>query len=131
MLLLSTGTAFSNDSEKTIPETLNPGLNHLLDMVTPGNTASFNPEAITPVLDFVASAKNPDEVYVSDDSFKSPSAYIELDLNQGLADLLKLSYNPDIPSYLMTPSSMRLGYWKEISQGEEKLCRAREPAGGQ
>ena len=87
MILLSTGTAFSNGSEKKIPATLNPGLNHILDMVTPGSTVSFNPEAITPVLDFVASAKNPDEVFVSDDSFKSPSAYIEMDLNQGLADL--------------------------------------------
>ncbi len=122
IILLSTGTAFSNGSEKKIPATLNPGLNHILDMVTPGSTASFNPEAITPVLDFVASAKNPDEVFVSDDSFNSPSAYIEMDLNQGLADLLKLSYNPDIPAYMMTPSSMRLGYWKGISQGAESFA---------
>ena len=123
LLLLSSGTAFSNGGEKTIPATLNPGLKHLLDMVTPGNTAAFNPAAITPVLDFVSSTKSTDAVYVSDDSFASPSAYIELDLNQGLADLLKLSYSPDIPSYLMTPSSMRLGYWKEISQGAESFAR--------
>jgi hypothetical protein len=123
LVLLSTGTAFSNGSEKTIPAALNPGLNHILDMVTPGKAASFNPEAITPVLDFVASAKNPDAVFVSDDSFNSPSAYIEQDLNQGLADLIKRSYNPNIPSYLMTPSSIRLGHWKEISQGEENFIR--------
>ncbi|MEN8243421.1 MAG: hypothetical protein ABFS43_00815 [Thermodesulfobacteriota bacterium] len=122
MVLLFSGTAFSNGNEKTIPLNVNPGLNHLLDMATPGNSAAFNPEIIAPVLDFVASQKSPDAVYVSDKSFKSPSAYIEVDLNQGLAELLRVSYNPDIPSYIMTPSSMRLSYWKEISQGKESFA---------
>lgn len=120
--LLSAGAAFSNDNEKTIPAALNPGLNHLLDMVTPGNASPFNAGAVAPVLDFVSSTKSHDAVYVSDDSFNSPSAYIELDLNQGLADLLKISYNPDVPSYMLTPSSMRLSYWKEIREGEKSFA---------
>ena len=123
LVLMTASTAFSNGSEKTIPATVNPGLNHLLEMVTSGNSSPFNPEAVTPVLDFISSDKSRDAVYISDESFKSPSAYIELDLNHGLADLLKLSYNPDIPAYIFTPSSMRLGYWKEINQGEKNFAR--------
>ena len=118
-LLICTGAAYSSDSARVIPADVNPGLYHLLDMVTPDSAGSFDPEVVTPVLDFVASEKNPDEVYVLDDSFNSPSAYIELDLKHDIAELLKLSYNPNIPSYMMTPSSMRLSYWKELSQGQE------------
>ena len=134
VLLLSSGTALSKDNEigsenwneKQIPATVNPGLNHLLDLVGPGSSAAFNPEAINPVLDFVNAGKSPDAVYVSDDSFKSPSAYIEMDLNHGLAQLLEVSYNPEIPSYIMTPSSMRLSHWKEFSQGEESFTALRD-----
>jgi len=122
VVLLVSGTAFSNGSEKTIPSEVNPGLNHLLEMVTPGNATSFTPEALSPMLDFVSSQKSLDAVYVSDDSFQSPSAYIELDLNHSLSELIKVSYNPDIPSYLMTPSSMRLSYWKEFRQGKESFA---------
>ena len=122
LIVFSSETAFSSGSAKTIPATVNPGLNHLLGLVVPGKSASFNPEAINPVLDFVLSQKSPDAVYVADDSFKSPSAYIELELNQRLADLFEVSYNPDIPSYITTPSSMRLAYWKEISQGAESFA---------
>ena len=122
LLVLSAGTAFSSSSEKKIPATVNPGLNHFLDMVTPGSSTSFNAEAVIPVLDFVSSNKSPDAVFVSDDSFKSPSAYIEMNLNLGMAEIIEVSYNPDIPSYIMTPSSMRLSYWKEFSQGAESLA---------
>ena len=121
-LVLTSSAAFSKGSEKTIPANVNPGLNHLLDMVTPGSTTVFDAEALAPVLDFVASKKSSGVVYASDDSFDAPSAYIELDLKQHLAELLKVSYNPNIPAYMMTPSSMRLSYWKEINQGEENFA---------
>ena len=129
LLLLSSGTAFSRDDEsgngsddgQQITAKVNPGLNHLLDMVTPGNNTVFKPEAIEPILDFVSSKKNSDVMYVPDGSFNSPSAYIEMDLNQSLGELLKVSYNPEIPAYIMVPSSMRLSYWKKITQGAESF----------
>ena len=49
LLLLFSGTAFSRDDESSngsddgqqITASVNPGLNHLLDMVTPGNKTVF------------------------------------------------------------------------------------------
>ena len=132
-LLVLPGTALADGSESGLvnsresrevemPATLNPGLNHILDMVAPGNRVAFNTQAVVPVLDFIASAKSENDIYVSDNSFNSPSAYIEFDIKNGMADLLRLSYNPDIPSNLMTPSSIRLGYWKEIREGEKSFA---------
>ncbi len=132
-LLVLPGTALADGSESSLvnshksrevkmPSTLNPGLNHILDMVASGNRVAFDAQAVVPVLDFVASAKSENDIYVSDNSFNSPSAYIEFDIKNGMADLLRLSYNPDIPSYLMTPSSIRLGYWKEIREGEKSFA---------
>ncbi|MCG6911487.1 MAG: hypothetical protein LJE94_15385 [Deltaproteobacteria bacterium] len=140
-LLALSGAAFARDEEnrnlhgqenreKTIPEDVNPGLNHLLDLVTPGKAESLDMQAVKPVLDFVASDKSPDDIFVADNSFGAPSAYIEVDLNQSLEDLLQISYNPDIPAYLLTPSSMRLGYWKTVSQGKESYANLWERLSG-
>jgi len=106
--------------ETTLSSTLNPGLNHLLELSQPGGSTVLQVETIEPVLNFVASIKNDDKVYVSDKSFNSPSAYIEVDLNRSMVDLLKISYNPAIPTYFVTPSSIRLGYWKTFHEGERR-----------
>ena len=117
-------TSGSEKYEETVlPSTLNPGLNHLLDLVQPGASAVLQVDAIAPVLDFVASPKNDGKIYISDESFHSPSAYIEVDLNRSMSDLLKISYNSAIPTYFVTPSSIRLGYWKTFQEGEQQYAR--------
>jgi len=108
----------NSTEEKTLSPTLNPGLNHLLALVQPDGSSVFNMETIEPVLKFVASPKDGDRVYVADKSFGASSAYIEVDLNRSMSDILKISYNPALPTYFVTPSSVRLGYWKTFHEGE-------------
>jgi hypothetical protein len=53
----------------------------------------------------------------------STSAYHEFTIERSLADFLKLTYNPDLPSYLTIPSTVRLSFWSQIEGGNRPLPR--------
>jgi hypothetical protein len=46
-----------------------------------------------------------------DGSFGATSAYHEFVFEKGLEHILRFSYNPDIPSFITAPSSIRLSHW--------------------
>jgi hypothetical protein len=108
-------TAFSENrpDEKKVPETLHQGLNHLLTFVRPEGLGeeALNIEEIVPVLEFVASQKPENTLYYVDGSFGATSAYHEFVFEKGLEHILRFSYNPDIPSFITAPSSIRLSHW--------------------
>ena len=102
------------------PQTIQQGLHYLLGLVeqpTP-ETVGVNIDEIAPVLDFVASKKPENTMIVADDSFDAPSAYHEFVFDKNLSFLFRFSFNPDIPSFITTPSSVRLCHWN--GNAEEK-----------
>lgn len=96
-----------------ISETLHQGLNHLLTFVRPEGLGeeALNIKEIAPVLEFVASQKPENTMYYTDASFGATSAYHEFVFEKELAHILRFSYNPDVPSFITTPSSIRLSHW--------------------
>lgn len=109
--------------ETRVPDTLSSGLFHLLTLADPDNKVSFNLRQIENVLDFIASSKNASTLYYADKKFGAPSAYYEFDIHDDLSHILNLAYNPEIPSFALTPSSVRLSYWSEIEGREQPLPR--------
>jgi hypothetical protein len=97
-----------------IPETLSPGLLHLLNIVEPENEESLNLHLVEKVLDFVLSADCTTSLYYADKKFGATSAYYGFDIHESLEHILRLAYNPNIPSYAVAPSSVRLSHWTEI-----------------
>jgi hypothetical protein len=57
--------------------------------------------------------KNPAALYFVDPALGSPSGYYEFDIRCGFEHLLKYSFGPDVPAYLMTPSTTRLSRWEQ------------------
>jgi hypothetical protein len=100
--------------ERKIPETLSPGLLHLLNIVEPENEEVFKPQLVEKVLDFVLSADSTTSLYYADKKFGATSAYYGFDVHKSLEHILRLAYNPSIPSYAVTPSSVRLSRWTEV-----------------
>ena len=49
--------------------------------------------------------------------------HYEFNINADLRQVLKLSHSPDIPSFLLMPSSVRLSYWTEINGHQQPLPR--------
>ena len=107
--------------EVKVPEALNPAFEHLLALTGSGGTTGFNPEVIEGLLDFVAAPKEEDRLYYVDGKSKATSAYNEFAFDKELAHVLKLSYNPALPSFVTNPSSVRLSFWSEFGDGRQNL----------
>lgn len=121
--LMAPAYATKDLQETKLPEGLSPGLNYLMEMVGPGSRDSFDPERIAEILSFVQKPKNRSGLHYTDALFEADSAYYEFDIYADLVQVLKLSHNPDIPSFLLMPSSVRLSYWTEINGRQEPLPR--------
>jgi hypothetical protein len=107
--------------EAKVPEALNPAFEHLLALSGSGARTAFKPEVIDGLLDFVAAPKEQDMLYYVDGTSKATSAYHEFAFDKELAHILKLSYNPAFPSFLTSPSSVRLSFWSEFGNGRQNL----------
>ena len=109
--------------EIKIPDDLSPGLDHLLTLVSPVNKDSLDIRLIEKFLDFVASPKDSSSIYYEDKRLGATSAYHDFDIHSNLNRILMYAYNPDIPPYAFTPSTLRLSYWSEIEGRKQALPR--------
>lgn len=110
-------------TESELPETLSPGLSYLLALADPGNTEVFDTNRVIELLSFVSGPKNNNTLYHADHTFDAPSAYYEFDIHTNLNEILQFSHNPEIPSFLLMPSSVRLSYWSEINGSRQAMPR--------
>lgn len=117
----STARSDNDLMEIKVPEALNPAFEHLMALTVSGGTTGFKPVVIGGLLDFVTAPKEEDKLYYVDGTSKATSAYYEFALDTGLAHVLKLSYNPALPSFITNPSSVRLSFWSEFGGGRQNL----------
>ena len=108
-------------TEVKVPEALNPAFEHLLKLSGPGANPAFKPEIIEGLLDFVAAPKEEGRLYYADGISKATSAYHEFTFDKDLAHILKLSCNPVIPTFITSPSSVRLSFWSGFGDGRQNL----------
>ncbi len=89
-------------------------LEALLALLDSGPEAEFDSNRIPALMAFVYAPKPPDVLYTTGKNFNSNSAYGEFDINTGFDEFLKFAFNPEVPSYLLMPASIRHSYWKTI-----------------
>lgn len=125
-LLLSAapGTAGGESlTEVRLPAALSPGLNHLLSLVETPQTAVFQPALIDPLLAFVLDSKPEATLYYAENRTGLTSAFYEFEIACSLAHMLRYAFNPEVPGYLLMPSSIRLSYWSEVDGRPQPLPR--------
>jgi len=105
--------ADNNPEEKMVPQSIYPGLHHLLDLVDPGKSVSFDPGLVADVMEFVESPKEDHTLYFADGVLDMPSAYHEVDSQADLRKIANYAFNPDIPDIATMPSSVRLFHWMD------------------
>ena len=125
MLVLTFQAGFASGAasftEIQIPDHLSPELIYLLDRADSENHRSFQPTKIQKLLEYIEEPKDPDSIYFVDPKLGSPSAYLDFDIRQPFDNILKYAFNPVIPGYLMTPSSLRLSRWKQVQDSDGQL----------
>lgn len=103
-----------------ISEPVNPGLNYLLSLTEPARSQNFDSGMIEEVIEFVLSSKNKNTLYFPGNRTNIASAYHEFDIHKDLKHILNIGFNPGIPPFILSPSSVRLAYWTEIN-GKKQL----------
>ena len=123
ILLITAATSSGEDSrtETKIPDRLAPQLLHLLNLADPHRQESFDPEKIQDLLDYIEKPKDTHALNFVAPQLGSPSGYYEFDLRQNFAHILKYAFNPDVPGYLMMPSTFRLSHWKPVQGSGDQL----------
>ena len=106
--------------EIQIPEPVNPGLNYLLSLTEPVHSQNFDSEVVQEVIKFVLSSKNKNAPYFPGNRTNIASAYLEFDIQKDLKHILDIGFNPNIPPFILSPSSIRLAYWTEVN-GKKQL----------
>jgi len=93
----------------------------LLTLLEAGDETGFDTAQIPALMDFVYAAKPTNVMYTTGNSFNSNSAYGEFDVNIPFAEFLKFAFNPDVPSYLLMPASVRHSHWKTVDGKQQPL----------
>ncbi|MGD8880640.1 MAG: hypothetical protein PVI82_02040 [Desulfobacterales bacterium] len=116
ILLIMAAMASGEDrpTETKIPDSLSPDLVHLLNLADPHRQEPFDPSQIKNLLDYIEKPKDANALLFVAPQLGSSSGYYEFDLRQNLEHILKYAFNPDLPGYLMTPSSIRLSHWEQV-----------------
>jgi len=103
-----------------IPEPVNPGLNYLLSLAEPVHSQNIDTEVIEEAIKFVLKSKDKNALYFPGNRTNIASAYHEFDIRKDLKHVLDIGFNPGIPPFILSPSSIRLAYWTEVN-GKKQL----------
>lgn len=120
---LSFVSAATADIEQ-VPEELSPAFEHLLSITNQCGEMVPKADRVNQVIDFVNSAKNLNRTFSMGVRKGATSNYSEFYLNRSLKEVLDLVYNPNIPSHITVPASVRRSKWVQVNgktQGLPKL----------
>jgi hypothetical protein len=109
--------------EAPLPPEVVAGAEHLLSLVGSGNRETFQPERIAGLMDFVTRSKKDGARFAAEPANGRSSSYNEVDVRIRLAALLQYAFNPAIPWFAMSPSSLRSTSWKQTDKPWTNLPR--------
>lgn len=101
----------ADESTVQIPLELKPSLDKLLELSASNSQSPPDMDAVGRVVDYLLTPKDMASTYSAGNRKGATSNYFEFTLNRSLEDLIRLAYNPDIPSYFVIPSSLHRSHW--------------------
>jgi hypothetical protein len=105
---------------------LAPAFDHLLNLTQKNNPAPFDANRIEPLFDFIDTKKELGDSMSVGTRQGSSSDYYEFTIERSLKEVLNLVYNPEIPSYFTTPSSVRRSHWINVDGKEQPFPKLSE-----
>jgi hypothetical protein len=109
------------DGETGAP--LVPHLKVMVDRLDHTRPLPLPLETVRPVVDFVLKPGTARFNLTPDRHFNAPSAYYAIDIHRPLPDVLRIGFNPDIPSVLTSPASVRWSHLKASPLQSPDLAR--------
>lgn len=118
LMVMPCSLAAAGLREQPVSAAVNLELDYLLNFVGPGHADpdSFRLERITNTLSFLNSPKPEGLLHHARPRRGAPSAYFEVDVGRALADVLRLTYDTEIPAVVTAPSTVRVARWNRIDR---------------
>ena len=115
------GKSIANENlpEKEITPTVEGGIDYLIDYMNSEDQSPIDIKKIENIIDFVGSSDKDTSSYSPRKWRKATPIYQKFEIDTDLSSILKYTMNPDIPTQVFRPSSIRYSYWKDID-GEKK-----------
>ncbi len=113
----------SSGTETAVSVEVSAGLDYLLTLVGPESGNSLDMGRIGKVLEFTGSGPSPEIRYVMNNKPEMSTAFYQFEVRASLKRILDMGYHPDIPSHILSPSSIRLAYWKSVDGNGRNLPR--------
>lgn len=105
---------------------LTPAVDHLLNLTQKDNPTPFDASRIEPLFEFINTKKELGDSMSLGSRQGSSSDYYEFTIKRSLKEVLDLVYNPEIPSYFTTPSSVRRSHWIEVDGKQQRFPKLSE-----
>jgi hypothetical protein len=125
LLLLLPVCSYATESgkKKEVDASLREELAYLFSFVGADAVGSetFQVDRISALMRFVTSAKDPQVLYHAGTFSGATSAYHDFDIHRSLSQILQMTYNPNIPTVVTMPASIRLSHWTDIDTPERSL----------
>jgi len=102
-----------------VPPNVAVVLDRLIQAVSDTNAAPIDPSELEGLIRFTESNPEPGEGIAIQSLANATSALYRFDVRQSLRYILEIGYHPDIPGFIVSPSSVRIAYWKSVD-GMEK-----------
>ncbi|WP_462325692.1 hypothetical protein [Desulfoplanes sp.] len=110
------------EDSNTDPVRLDHALQTMFDQVGPTPPPFVGGKDVDLLIDIVRSSTSGTELELPDRKRMS-SAYYPFDVRISLQRLLEFGYNPDLPTYLVAPNTVRKGQWTLVDGQEQPLPR--------
>ena len=114
---------YASNPADSVPDDLFPAVNHLLEYMESNAKKTLTLDVIPRILDFIETPKASGEAMNLGERNGAVSDYYEFSVNRSLGEVLDLAYNPDLPSNLTQPSSVRRSQWIPIDGQSMNLPR--------
>lgn len=110
LLILTFGTITSafGQAEKIVPNNVYPELEYVLSLVQ--SSADLDPAQLTTLINFVSSTPTGSGMDLKKRQGAS-GAFYAFSVHGNITDVLDYVYNPDVPLYVIMPSSLRQHEW--------------------
>lgn len=102
-----------------VPPDVAAGLERLIQAAAEPNAASIEPSELEGLIRFTEGEPEPGEGVPIRTYANATSALYRFDVRRSLRRILEIGYHPDIPGFIVSPSSVRIAYWKSVD-GMEK-----------
>jgi len=129
LLLLATLGSAQGRELQAVPDQVYAGLEYLLGLAQ--SSADLEPDKLSGLISFVGSAPAESSADLKERQ-GAAGAFYAFSVKSDLSRVLNYAYNPDLPAYLVMPSSLRDHQWltPQLSESLKDLSRLADSDGG-